>query len=222
MRLIKTTLVAVMATLMIAGCSQSQAAPPDPATLLAKATANARAASSVHVTGSGGCTGTAFKVDMQLRKDGVGAGQVTLGNTVLSLVTTPTKLFVNAPQDFWTAQANADAAKAIGTKWVDMPQAGNPCLVALGTMKNVLDNYLGQTGTPTLVSGSTYNGQPARLVAVGTTVGIWLSNAETSYPLAVKSPDTSTDISFADWGAAVEVVIPPAHDVISTATLPKK
>lgn len=213
---------ATAVALVLSACAASASPAPDPEALLRTATGNARSASSVHLSGTGGCAGTAFTTDMLLLEDGRAAGQVTLGGTVLNIVSTPERLYVNAPAQFWTVQAGPAASRAIGSKWVDMPRSGNPCLVAVSSMRDVVANYLGYTGAVKLLDGSTYQGQPARLVSVGTSTGIWLSNATKPYPLAVKAPDTSTDMAFTDWGADASIVVPPALDVISSVSLPRR
>ena len=211
--------LAVVALTALTACSRA-AAEPDPAALLSTAKANAQAASSVHMTGSGGCNGTAFSTDMQLRKDGSGAGAITLDGQKLSVVTTKDALYVNATSDFWTAQSGKAAAAKIGTHWVSLPKAGNVCLAALGSMSDVMSNYLGYDGTPKLLAGTAYKGSPARLVGIGDSTGFWISTS-TTLPLAVRDTAAQTNITFSDWGSDASVIVPPASDVVAASSLPK-
>jgi len=211
--------LALVAVTALTGCSRA-AAEPDATALLSSAKANAQAASSVHVTGSGGCNGTTFSTDMQLRKDGSGAGAVTLDGQKVQVVTTRDALFVNAPRDFWTAQSGKAAAARIGTHWVSLPKAGNVCLAALGSMSDVITNYLGYDGTAKLLAGTNFDGTPARLVGIGASTGFWIATA-TSLPIAVKDSTAQTDVAFTDWGADVSVTVPPPSDVVVGSTLPK-
>ena len=209
----------VVALMALTACSRA-AADPDPAGLLSSAKANATAQSSVHMTGTGGCSGTAFSTDMQLHKDGSGAGAITYGGQKLSIVTTKDSLYVNAPSKFWKSQSGPAAAAKIGTHWVSLPKASNVCLAALGSMSDVLANYLGYDGKPKLLAGTSYKGTAARLVGVGSTTGVWIAT-DTTLPIAVKDSAAQTDVAFSDWGSGASVIVPPASDVISSSTLPK-
>jgi hypothetical protein len=208
-----------VALVAVSGCSRF-ARDPDPAQLLSTAKANATAAESVHMTGSGGCNGTAFSTDMQLRKDGSGAGTVTLAGQKVSVVTTKDALYVNAPKEFWTSQSGAKAAALIGSHWVSLPKTGNVCLAVLGSKEDVVANYLGYDGTPALLAGSSFKGTPAHLVGIGSSTGFWIAD-ESGLPLAVKDTAAQTDVTFSDWGADVTVTVPPASDVVASTSLPK-
>jgi hypothetical protein len=212
-------------TVSLAGCSRgtdpSSSSTPsvDPLQLVTQASANAKAAASVHIRGTGQCPEGGFVVDMDLRKDGLAAGSVKFGPDNLSVVATNDALYVNATSDFWSSQFKADSVRAIGSRWVRFPKGANPCVTALSNYSTVMANYLGFDGSPRLLSGSRYAGEPARQVGVGPDVSYWIATHGTLLPLNVHIQSTSTEINMNKWNDDLSVVVPPPTDVIDGKAL---
>ena len=220
--------VAAVAVAALAGCSSAAGTPDsgitdqEPAQILAQATANAKAQSSVHLKGNGSCPDGAFFTDMRLRKDGFGAGSVKFGPDTLSVVGTPTALYVNGPSAFWKSQSSAATAATIGTKWVSFPKASNVCLATLASFTGVLDNYLGYTGTPTKKTGGNVLTVPAVELVFSPAVSIWVASKGTPLPVHVDDTGTGTALAMGEWSSDVQVNVPPANDVIDSSVLAKK
>lgn len=210
-----------------AGGTTTAAASPTPngfatqpaATILETARTAARAQSSVHLTGSGSCPKAPFVADLRLRSDGQGAGTVTMFASTIDLVSTPDALYLRAPQGFWEAQTTKEKAASIGTKWVKLTPAANPCMTALGSFSAVMDNYLGWPGTPTKEKSNAVHGVPAQLLLLPPDVSFWVATTGNPLPVFVGEDTLNTKITFGEWGAPVEVVVPPENDVIDGSTL---
>jgi hypothetical protein len=220
--------VAVVAVAALAGCSSASGttetaiSDQEPAQILAQATANAKAQSTVRVKGNGSCPDGAFFTDMHLRKDGFGAGSVKFGPDTLSVVGTPTALYVNGPAAFWKAQATAAVAATIGTNWVSFPKGSNVCLATLASFTGVLDNYLGYTGSPTKKSGGKILTVPAVELVFSPSVSLWVASTGTPLPVHVDDTDAGTALAMGEWSADVQVNVPPSIDVIDSSVLAKK
>jgi hypothetical protein len=208
-----------VAVAMLSGCSlaSGDTAPGtvDPVSMLAQATSNAKAATAVHLHGTGQCQQGPFMVDMILRKDGSAAGAVTYGKEVVSVVGTPDALYLNATETFWTAQSDAKTATRIGSRWLKISKVTNPCIAALTDMPTVLANYLGYPGTPVLQQGTAFGGHPARQVGVGSEIAFWIKTDGTLLPINVHDSSTNTDIQFDRWSADLQVLVPPGRDVVT-------
>ncbi len=220
--------VAAVAVAALASCSSasgtadSAISDKEPTQILTQAAANAKAQSTVRVKGNGSCPDGAFFTDMHLRKDGFGAGSVKFGPDTLSVVGTPTDLYVNGQSAFWKSQASAAAAATIGTKWVKFAKASNVCLATLASFSGVLDNYLGYTGTPTKKTGGNILTVPAVELIFSPSVSLWVASTGTPLPVHVDDTDAGTALAMGEWSADVQVNVPPSIDVIDSSVLAKK
>jgi hypothetical protein len=209
--------------LALAGCARGTADAPaqDPAYLLAQATANAKAATAVHIRGTGSCPEGQFVVDMALRDDGTAAGSVTFQGATINVVATKEQLLLHAPQSFWAVQSSTKVAARIGDKWLRISRATNPCIDALTSIPNVTANYFGYSGSPVLQKGTSFKGTPAAQVGIGTDVAYWIATQGTLLPLNVHDATSQTDIAMTEWNSDPSVVVPPATDVIDAAAANK-
>ena len=227
MRTSLTLAAAVVAVGLLTACSGSPSTSPgsqpsvDPSFVLTQARTNARAADAVHIRGTGQCDLGDFVVDMNLRKDGLGAGSVQVAGETLNLVSTKAAVYLHASRAFWLAQASAAGADRIGTKWVKTTRGASPCLTALSDFSLVLANYLDYPGAPTLLAGDKIQGVPARPIGLGSTVSVWVASSGTLLPVNVHDSATNTDISWSDWGSAATVVVPRTGTYIDGSTLGK-
>lgn len=219
-------LVGIAAVALLAGCARDavpsdarSAAAVDPTYLLSQAKANARAASSVHVRGTGQCDLGNFVVDMDLRKDGLGAGSVQVGGQTIDLVSTHDAVFMHGARRFWLTQVAPADADRIGSRWVKVAKGASPCLTALSDYSLVMANYLDYPGTPTLLEGTSMLGTPARLVGLGPDVSIWVASSGTLLPVNVHDVSTNTDITWSAWSSDPAVVVPRAGTVVDGSTL---
>lgn len=219
-------LVGAVAVTLLAGCARG-AAPSDatstpavdPSYLLSQAKSNARAATSVHVRGTGQCDLGDFVVDMDLRKDGLGAGSVQVAGQTIDLVSTKDAVYMHGARTFWLTQVAPADADRIGTKWVKVAKGASPCLTALSDYSLVMANYLDYPGTPTLLEGTSMLGTPARLVGLGADVSIWVSSSGTLLPVNVHDVSTNTDINWSSWSSDPAIVVPGAANVLDGATI---
>ena len=174
---------------------------------------------SMRLKGKGRCGETPFQADMRLRQDGTGAGTVVLGSHTLQLVGTSDAVYVKGPEAFWTAQADAKTAARIGDRWVKGAHASNPCLTALSSFSNVLENYLGYPGTPVKEPSVGIFGVPAQLLSISPDVSIWIRTVDAPLPVWVSVPSTETTVALGEWGADVAVTVPAADETVDAATL---
>lgn len=217
---------AVAAVVLLSGCSGSSpnetpsaSASVDPSYLLTQAKQNARAATAVHLRGTGQCDLGDFVVDMDLRKEGLGAGSIQVAGHTINVVSTKAAVYMHGDRDFWTTQVSTADADRIGTKWVKVAKGASPCLTALSDFGLVMDNYLDYPGTPTLLQGTTILGKPARLVGLSSDVSIWIASSGTLLPVNVHDVSTNTDMSWSEWGSVPSIVVPRAGSWIDGATL---
>ena len=222
-RTVSALVVAGLGAALLVGCGRAPAATGssapsvDPAYLLDQARANARGAEAVHVRGTGQCDLGSFVVDMDLRKDGLGAGSVQVAGQTINLVATPDAVYLHGSRAFWLSQVSSGDAARIGARWVKVAKGASPCLTALSDFSLVTANYLDYPGTPELLQGTSMLGTPARLVGLGPDVSIWVSSTGTLLPLNVHDVSTNTDITWSGWGTKAEVVVP--RDAVDGRTL---
>lgn len=219
--------VTLLAGLAITGCSRqpdAQSSPSgsssvDAAFLLSQAKSNAKAASAVHMRGAGQCDLGPFVVEMDLLKDGRGAGSVKIGGETISVVSTPRDLYMHGERSLWLSQVSPQAADLIGDKWVRVAKTANPCLSALSSFSLALTNYLDYPGTPTMREGDQIQGVSGRLIGLGADASIWVSRTGTIMPLNVHDATSGTDIGWSAWNVPVTVVVPRSDDVLDGAKL---
>jgi hypothetical protein len=156
---------------------------------------------------------------MNLRSDDSGAGSVTIGHDTLSVVSTSTSLYINAPKAFWASQSSSTVAERIGSRWVKLNRSANVCISALSSFKTALANYLGYPGSPTLLTDGQYAGKAGLLIGLTQDVSIWVAKTGTPLPVNVHDVGTSTDVNLTDWSKDVSVVVPAATQVVDGATL---
>jgi hypothetical protein len=219
---------AIVVATALSACSSSPAATggngtgdESAAAVLAQASKNAQAQSTVHIRGNGACPNGPFFADVVLTKDGQAAGSVKFGPDTLSLIRTPQALYINGPAAFWTTQISASAAQRIGTKWVKFSPASNACLGALTDFSRVLDNYLGYTGSPTKKSGGTILTVPATQLVFSPAVSIWVASRGTPLPVHVDDANAGTALAFGEWSSAEHITLPPSTEVIDSTAVKK-
>ena len=210
----RTTTMAVVALLAFAGCASGEAGRPA-AQILADAQAAARAADSVHISGTvahgttaGGPAGTAT-IDLLLTSSGDGREQITGAGQNIDLIKVGSVLYVKG----LTSGGAPGAYQRLG---LSDPRAAP--LAAQLDKKSVFDQLI-KTGDAASVTGSdTVGGQAAVKITPAGGVGTLYvaDDAAHPYPLKVETAAAGTGqagvagaLLFTDWNAHT-VIAPPA------------
>ena len=223
---IRLTVAAVVGFATLTGCSHSSATTDngisklDGRTILNEAYAQAKAAQSVHISGTGQCPNSAFIVDMRLSSQGYATGSITFPPDKLNVMATPTALYINAPKSFWVANTSAKGAAQIGTKWV---RSENPndslCVRALASLSDVLANFVQLPGSVTKQGKGIVLGKQAVVLSLANAT-VFVTTTGPVLPIRVDSADqvqaggSQDGISFGEWGMTVAPTLPLASDTI--------
>lgn len=228
-------IVAVVAVgvLALTGCSSSgssAASSPSPTSngvsdlsadaILAKAKESAAAQSSVHLVGKGSSESSPITFDMKLRRGGGGVGSVTQGDQTVQVISTGSEVYLKADKAYWEANGGATAAELIGDRWVKSP-ASDPSaesLARFADFSQALEGFLSPSGTITKGDVGTAEGQPA-IALVSTNGKLWVATTGTPLPISIASDAAGEGLVFKDWGATVDIPVPPADEVIDVSKL---
>lgn len=216
----------------VAACGAAPASPADNGvsrldgrTILGRALADARAQSSVRMSGSGRCPEGPWVADLLLGRDGTATGTVTFPPDKVSVVATPIALYLKASPAFWTANTSAAGAARIGDRWVRSTSTrDSPCLRALTSLPAVLSNFVDLPGAVTKEGPGTVLGRPAVTVSVPIAT-VFVTTTGTALPLRVDSTaaadagSTQDGVSFTEWNVPVPVAVPAASDSIDATAV---
>lgn len=193
------------------GTSDNGVAKLKPAAILAKATAAAEHASSVHATGSigGGSSKTAFNLTLVAGEGG--SGRLKEGGLGFALIEIGRTAYIKGSRAFYTRFAGPTVANALKGRWLkaSTKTAGFSGLAALTRQRSLVDTALKSAGTLTVVGTATVNGQQVVRVrsADGGTYDI--ATKGKPYPVEVtKSGAAGGTIVFEDWDRPVKLIAP--------------
>jgi hypothetical protein len=187
--------------------------------ILDKASAAAKAQKSVYVKGSGTSGADSVAVDLKLRNGGGAVGSITTGGATIQLISTGTTVYIKADKAFWTSFGNDAAAQVIGDRWVKAPatDASFKDLASMGDFTAAIESFLSPSGTLTKGSEKTIDGTAA--VGVQSSNGtLWVATTGDPLPIKIESSG-SGGLTFADWGAVVDVTAPADADTLDLAKL---
>ncbi|GAA2243414.1 lipoprotein [Streptomyces ruber] len=187
--------------------------------------AAARAAGTVHLSGTVVSNGRTYKLDMQLAEDG-GTGSVTSEDSTFRLLRVGEQLFLKADKEFWTHEdgdegdgaADAKAADKLDGMFVKVP-ADDPVYQRFSgfTDKDVLlDGLLTLHGK--LTKGERHERSGVRTIRVtgdagsGGTLDVSLEG--TPYPLLLVRAGDAGTIRLSDWGEEVPLEEPEEDEVV--------
>ena len=227
--------VAVVGVLALAACSSSPATSRSGSAgaisgmsgraILDRAYADARQASSVHISGSGNCPQGPFIADLRLASSGSAVGTVSFPPDKLNVLVSGDALYVRGPKSFWAANVPAAGAAAIGTRWV---RSSNPddnrCVRALTSYSALLANFLDLPGPVTKGARGTVLGK--QVVELRTqTATVFVTTTDSPLPVRVDALQGADDggaqhgISFGEWNVGVDVTVPATDQTVDAATL---
>ncbi len=193
--------------------------------------AAARAADTVHLSGSVVSNGRTYKLDMQLAEDG-GTGSVTSTGSTFRLLRVGEQLFLKADKDFWShahaeggdggeggdGAGDSKAAEKLGGMFVKVP-AEDPVYQRFSgfTDKDVLlDGLLTLHGE--LTKGERGERSGVRTIRItgdagsGGTLDVSLEG--TPYPLLLVRAGDAGTIRLSDWGKGVALEEPAEDEVV--------
>jgi len=213
-------LVLLLAGVLFAGCGGSSSkakangeASKPAARVLADADAAAKAASSVHVSGSIDSTGTKVVLDLSLTNSKGATGTVTTNGLKFDLVRIGDTLYVRGSDAFYKHFAGAPAAQLLHGKWLKGSATGSrlTSLIPLTDMGRLFDQISAGHGKVVNDGTKTYKGQ--QVVQIRDTAdGSKLLVAATGkpYPIAITGGNQkqSGSISFDDWNKSVSLSAP--------------
>ncbi|HEV7655449.1 MAG TPA: hypothetical protein VGP36_12055 [Mycobacteriales bacterium] len=211
-----------------AGSSSGDVSALPAAEIVSRAKDAFKKATSVHVTGGGTSGQQTFKVDMRYTADGKAIGTVDNGGQTVEIRRLGQTIYVKASPAFWSAAGGAKAGTLFGNKYVKAPvndQRVAP-IVSLTDKGSFIDSALATTGTVTKGATKTINGTPAVALTIkDSSGGSTLYVASTGEPLPVEAlPEVGgTDtgkIDFVEYGATVDVALPPAAQTVDVSALP--
>lgn len=166
-------------------------------------------AQAVHVKGTVTQQGQAQMLDVQFQGEDT-SGTVQLSGITVNIVKTDGKVFIKAPEQFWTKTAGPTAAPKLANKWLvqDASMAGNVSsltLQGIAASLNAADSPLKPGVVPSQVEG-----QPA--VVVTQQDGSTLAVANTGAPLPLTLTENGAEkgtLTFTGYGQKQSIVAPP-------------
>ncbi|MCB5180822.1 hypothetical protein [Streptomyces antimicrobicus] len=177
-----------------------------------KAQAAAKAADSVHLSGTLVVGGKSFALDMRLKSDG-GSGEVKSPENTFQVLRVGDALYLKADAAFWGQSASAGK---LTDKYVRVPESDPTYKQFRGftDMHVLLDGLLGLEGKLSKVEDYTKVG-PTRAVQVTADQGkggkLSVSLQGTPYPLRMERAGGAGRVDLAEWGQAFQIN-PPAQD----------
>ncbi|MFI1799110.1 hypothetical protein ACH427_17415 [Streptomyces sp. NPDC020379] len=185
----------------------------DAAKIQDQATAAARGADAVHLSGSVVSQGRTYRIDMRLKKDG-GTGQVATGAGAFELLRVGDELYLKAPAAFWSHGDGGGAAGGkLEKKYVKVPSNDPSYQQFKGfTDKNVLlDGLLVLHGKLTRGDHGTVAGVRTIRVtggAKGSGGTLDVSLTGTPYPVRVQRAGGAGQLELGDWGKDFALSVP--------------
>jgi hypothetical protein len=199
-----------------------------PATeILTRAQAALKAASSVHLKGSGSSQGESFTIDMRYGEGQKALGSITSGGQTIELRRDGQTIYVKADEAFWTSTSGPQVAKRLAGKYLKAPLTNQRVApLATFTDKDAFTNsILKPDGSVT--KGGTKEIRGTRAVGLrsgGTSGGgtLYIAAEGDAVPLQVvpdKAGEDAGQLDFLDYGDAVDVQAPPAAQTVDASTL---
>jgi hypothetical protein len=214
------TLPALALAPVLAGCASSSpagngVASNSPTRIVARATAAATAAESVHVAGSILSEGKPISLNMELDAEKGGKGRLTLGNLSVDVVNVDRAVYLKAGPAFYSRFVGPAAARVLQAKWLRGSSVSGPLasFTSLTEVRKLLSSTLAAHGALARGATTTIDGEPA--VGVTDTAGggtLYVASTGTPYPLEIvkRGSDASTlKLVFDGWNQPVALAVPP-------------
>ncbi len=203
----------------LAGCASSSpagngVASNSPTRIVARATAAATAAESVHVAGSILSEGKPISLNMELDAEKGGKGRLTLGNLSVDVVNVDRAVYLKAGPAFYSRFVGPAAARVLQAKWLRGSSVSGPLasFTSLTEVRKLLSSTLAGHGALARGATTTIDGEPA--VGVTDTAGggtLYVASTGTPYPLEiVKRGADAGRLVFDGWNQPVALAVPPS------------
>ena len=212
-----TTLLLLV--LAIAGCGSSSSSSGNGVEsksaneIIAEASKAAKAASSVHVSGSIVSEGKQIALDLHLASGKGATGHLTLDGANVNLIEVGGYVYISAGEAFYKALGGTAAAQLLRGKWLKVPTStsGFGSIASLTNLDSLLGGTLSAHGAITKGSTTTVDNQAViGLVDSAKQGTLYVATTGTPYPVAiVKTGTNGGKISFSEWNQPVTLTAPP-------------
>lgn len=218
-----------LCALLVCVAAPAAAAPPSraattPDQWVAESLAAAKAAASVHVTGSMTEGGQRLSLDLRLVAGEGASGSMVLGKQRIDIVRLGPFSYFRVGASFWRRYGGAVAAELFAGRWVKISSSvpGFASLTSLTDMSRLFAGMLGSHGPLSLGGTRTIAGTPAIAVVDASKDGgtLWIAASGTPYPLRVTQTGGPGYVSFDAWNAPMRITAPA--DAIDLTKLKKK
>jgi hypothetical protein len=195
-----------------------------PDAIAAAATKAAEAAKSVEVAGSLTQDGTTVALDLKMVAGSGATGWLTEQGKRFNMVLAGKTLYINAGKPFWTAFANAAAAKLLEGKWLKTPATGSYASVAkLGNLQTFFKQVFGHHGTLAKTATKTVNGVKVVGLRDAKQGGVlYIATTGKPYPIELHGDTGGSGggkLTFSGYGTAFKIA--PPSNAISLTQLEK-
>jgi hypothetical protein len=192
-----------------------------------KAQAAAKAAKSVHISGSATSDGQSFGIDMRVAGSQGATGTVTFSGSKIEVLRIGTDAYIKADRAFWSQLGDATIAAQLADKYVrgSTTDSQFSAFTDFTDITKIFDDLLKPSGTVQRVDGKPVNG--VATVGVRDTDKsnggvLYVATTGEPYPLLIEPDKSSGDtgsISLAEWNAPVRLTTPPASQVFELSNL---
>lgn len=215
-RRIATTLVALLALVVLSACGSSKNSSNGVVSksadqIIRLATTAATGAESAHVFGSINDDDETIELDLQLAAGERASGQMTVSGASVRLIRIHADIYMNGSDAFWKKYAGAGAASLLTGVWLKVPATGKDfaSFAAFTDLNEFFKQSLSDHGK--LVKGKETTVAGQKVIAIrDTTEGGTLYVATTGEPYPVKLIGEGSDgiISFDRWNEKATVKAP--------------
>jgi hypothetical protein len=200
------------------GATQSAATPNGVQALtaqqiLARSTAAAKGASSVHVTGSEGGT----RLDLRVGHD-VATGTVSQGGLTAQVLRVGGTTYLKGDAAFWDATAGAGTGESLAGRWVvaDTSSQDTSGMASFTDIGRLVDLVLAPTGTLSKTSVTTVDGQQVvGVVDSSDSSTLYVALTGPPYPVTIQTPGATDPPTFSDWNQPIPLETPPPDQVVT-------
>jgi hypothetical protein len=214
-----TALLALLATIAVAGCGSSSSDSSDngvaaksPTQILAATKAAAASASSVHVAGALVSGGVPLTLDLTVVAGKGGQGRISENGLSFEVIAVNGNAYISGSPSFYTHFAGASAAKLLEGKWLEgSTHTGNfASLSPLTDMNQLLTSALATRGGKLGKGAKTsIEGQPAIPITEATQGTLYVATTGKPYPIEItKSGAGGGTVAFNKWNQPVKLEAP--------------
>lgn len=209
------TIAVVVALGALAGCGGSSGngvASKSAEEIVKESTLAAQSASSVHVSGSVGSSGSPITLDLNLAAGKGGTGEISVNGLSFKLILVGDTAYMSGSSAFYSHIGGTAAAQLLAGKWLKVSAASGEFAAfgQLANMSKLIDSTLASHGGLSKGATTTVNGQQAIAVTDTTKGGVlYVATTGKPYPVQItKTGSESGKITFANWNQPVTITAP--------------